>query len=140
MKCAGRSVRRAVLDSGVFVSALINPNGTPALLLARAHGAEYEMVTSPLLLSEVGTVLQREKFRRYASIEAVTAYLRYIRRLARIAPDPDAPAPISCADPQDNYLLALAYAQKAVLVTGDSHLLDIVSGAPICAPADFLAS
>jgi putative PIN family toxin of toxin-antitoxin system len=133
-------VRRAVLDPNVFVSALLNPTRTPSLLLEQAHGAGFELVVSPLLLSELERVLLRKKFRRYATVDEVKDYLEFIRRLATIVPDPDGPAPIASPDPDDNYLIALAYSQKAVLVSGDSHLLEIASGAPICAPADFLAS
>lgn len=132
--------RRAVLDSGVFVSALLNPDGTPGRLVAQAHGAGFELIASPLLLAELETVLARKKFRRYATIDQVNAYLAFLRRLATLVSDPGSPAPTTCPDPNDNYLLALAHAQKAVLVTGDSHLLEIGTGAPICAPADFLAS
>ena len=110
------------------------------MLLAQAHGAGFELVVSPLLLIELETVLGRKKFRRYATVDQVSAYLAFLRRLATVASDPGNPAPISCPDPRDNYLLNLAYARKAVLVTGDSHLLEIATGAPICAPADFLAS
>ena len=133
-------MRRAVLDPNVFVSALLNPTRTPALLLEQAHGAGFELVASPLLLSELEGVLLREKFRRYATVDEVMDYMGFLGRLATIAPDPDGPAPIASPDPDDNYLIALAYAQKAVLVSGDSHLLEIASGAPICAPADFLKS
>lgn len=82
----------------------------------------------------------RAKFRRYATVEEVADYLTFVGRQGTLVRDPDQPAPLSCPDPNDEYLLALAYAQKAVLVTGDSHLLEIASGAPICAPADFLAT
>jgi putative PIN family toxin of toxin-antitoxin system len=133
-------VRRAVLDSGVLVSALITPEGRPGALLAQAHGAGFELIVSPLLLRELETVLFRKKFRRYATVEEVTDYLAFVQRQATLVGDPDQPAPLSCPDPKDDYLLALAYAQKAVLVTGDSHLLEIASGAPILAPADFLAT
>jgi predicted nucleic acid-binding protein len=44
------------------------------------------------------------------------------------------------ADPKADYLIALAYSQKALLVSGDSHLLDLTGGAPICAPADLLGA
>jgi len=110
------------------------------MLLEQAHGAGFELVVSPLLLAELESVLLRKKFRRYASVAEAGDYLAFIRRLATVAPDPDQPAPLSCPDPDDEYLLAFAYAQKAVLVSGDSHLLEIASGAPICAPADFLVS
>jgi putative PIN family toxin of toxin-antitoxin system len=133
-------MRRAVLDTGVFVSALLNPTGKPAMLLAQAHGAGFELVVSPRLLEELEVVLRRKKFRRYATIEEAEDYLDFIRQLATLASDPDQPAPLSCPDPKDEYLLALAFAQKAILVSGDSDLLDLTGGAPICAPADFLSS
>lgn len=133
-------MRRAVLDTGVFVSALLNPTGTPAMLLAQAHGAGFELVVSQRLLTELEEVVRRKKFRRYATIEEVEDYLDFIHRLVTVAPDPGQPAPLSCPDPKDEYLLALAFAQKAVLVSGDSDLLDLTGGAPICAPADFLSS
>jgi len=131
-------MRRAVLDSGVLVSACITPSGPPALLLAQAHGAGFELILSPLLLGELETVLLRKKFRRYASVDEVRDYVAFLRRLGTVEPDPDQRAPLSCRDPKDEYLLALAYSQKAVLVSGDYHLLEIASGAPICAPSDFL--
>jgi putative PIN family toxin of toxin-antitoxin system len=133
-------VRRAVLDSNVFVSVLISPSGAPALLLAQAHGGGFELIASPRLLGELHQVLLRKKFRRYATEAEVGDFLAFIRRLAAVVPDPGDLAPVACPDPGDDYLLALAYAQKAVVVTGDSHLLEIGTGVPICAPADFLAS
>lgn len=110
------------------------------MLLEQTHGAGFELIISPLLLEELEVVLLRKKFRRYATVEEVGDYLRFLRRLATIAPNPEQPAPLSCPDPKDEYLLALAYSQKAVLVSGDSDLLEIASGAPICASADFLST
>jgi len=130
-------VRRAVLDPNVLVSALLNPTGAPGRLVAQAHVAGFELIVSPRLLGELEAVLVRKKFRRYASLEEVGDYLAFIGRQGTLVPDPKEPAPLSCPDPDDEYLLSFAYTQKAVLVTGDSHLLEIASGAPICAPADF---
>lgn len=110
------------------------------MVLAQAHGAGFELIVSPLLLEELEAVLLRKKFRRYATVEEVGDYLAFIGRQGNLVPDPDQPAPLSCPDPKDEYLLALAFSQKAVLVSGDSHLLEIATGAPICAPADFLKS
>lgn len=140
MRCAGRNVRRAVLDSGVFVSALLNPRGTPATLLERARDGEFELVVSPRLLAELEDVLLRDKFRRYVEIETVEIFLEQVRHEATLARDPSEPAPLKSSDADDDYLLALAYAQKAVLVSGDSDLLELTGGAPICAPGDFLRS
>lgn len=131
-------MRRAVLDSGVFVSALLNPRGTPATLLEQGRDGEFELVVSPRLLAELEDVLRREKFRRYVGIQTVELFLQQIRDEATVVGDPDEPAPLKSSDPNDDYLLALAFAQKAVLVSGDSDLLELTGGAPICGPADFL--
>ncbi|HEV2857624.1 MAG TPA: putative toxin-antitoxin system toxin component, PIN family [Solirubrobacterales bacterium] len=130
-------MRRVVLDPGVFVSALITPAGPPAKLVERLHGAEFELVISPQLLAELEDVLLRAKFRRYVGIEEAQDFLAAVRRDAAVAPDPSEP-PFHSVDPKDDYLIALAYAQKAILVSGDSDLLDLTGGAPICAPADLL--
>lgn len=132
-------MRRAVLDPGVLVSALITPAGTPAKLLAQAHGGELKLIVSPLLLAELEGVLRREKFRPYVDLDTVRDYLDLLRGDAVNAADPEGPPPLRSADPDDDYLIALAHSQNAVLVSGDSDLLDLAGEAPIHSPADFLA-
>jgi putative PIN family toxin of toxin-antitoxin system len=129
-------VRRVVLDPGVLVSALIAPAGAPAKLLAEIRAGGLELIVSPLLLAELREVLEREKFRRYVDLGTVRDYLDLLGREAFAAPDPQLPPPLRSADPDDDYLIALAYSQNALLVSGDKHLLDIGGGAPILAPAD----
>jgi putative PIN family toxin of toxin-antitoxin system len=133
-------VRRAVLDTGVFVSALITPAGRSAKLIEWAQAGEFELIISPKLLAELEDVLLRDKFRRYVAVEEVEVFLEVLRREATVVPDPTQSAPIKSVDAEDDYLLALAYTQKAILVSGDSDLLDLTGGAPICAPGDFLQS
>ena len=130
---------RAVLDPGVLVSALITPTGTPAKLLLAARGGSFELVVSPLLLEELESVLRREKFRRYVDLDLVAAYLDLLRRDAQLAPDPGAPPPIRCTDPDDDYLIALAHSQNAAIVSGDRHLLELAGKIPVFSPAEFLA-
>jgi putative PIN family toxin of toxin-antitoxin system len=131
-------VRRVVLDPGVLVSALISPDGSPARLLREIRTGSLELVVSPHLLEELGDVLARQKFRRYVDLATVREYVDLLRREALAVPDPDDPLPLRSADPDDDYLIALARSQNAVLVSGDKHLLDIGGGAPILAPADLL--
>jgi predicted nucleic acid-binding protein len=54
-----------------------------------------------------------------------------------MAADPTS-APRRSPDPGDDYLLALAEAEKAVLVSGDRHLLGLDDRFPIQAPRAFL--
>jgi uncharacterized protein len=133
-------VRRAVLDPNVFVSALITPAGTSAALVAELQRGELEVIASPLVLSELEGVLRREKFRCYADLESVDSFLEGLRIEATVVPDPTEPAPIRSVDPKDDYLLALAFHQKSRLVSGDSDLLELSGGAPICSPGDLLST
>lgn len=130
-------MRRVVLDPGVLVSALITPTGAPAKLLELARSGALEPIVAPRLLGELSDVLGREKFRRYVELETVRDYVRLLRRDAVLADDPDGPPPLRCADPDDDYLIALAHDRSAVLVSGDRHLLDLAArGAPLLSPAD----
>ena len=129
---------RAVLDPGVLVSALITPMGTPAKLLSAARGGSFELVVSPLLLEELRLVLKREKFRRYVELKVVDQYVGLLRREAAMAVDPAEPPPIRCADPDDDYLIALAHSRSAALVSGDSDLLELAGKIPVFAPSAFL--
>jgi len=134
-------VRRAVLDPGVLVSALISPDGAPARLVSQARDGALELIVSPLLLAELDGVLKREKFRRYVSLGVARDYVEMLRRESVHASDPGGPPPFRSADPDDDYLLALAYEQSAMLVSGDRHLLDLSDrGAPILGPADLLVA
>lgn len=130
---------RAVLDPGVLVSALITPTGAPAKLLRAARSGRFELIVSPLLLEELGSVLRRDKFRRYVDLDVVAPYLDLLRRDAQLAADPETPSPVRCADPDDDYLIALAYSHKAALVSGDRHLLELAAKIPVFSPVEFLA-
>ena len=117
---------------------MLNTRGTPATLLERAREGEFELVVSPQLLAELEDVLLRDKFRRYVDVETVNVFLEAVGREAIVVPDPMGPPPFHSVDPKDDYLIALAYTEKAILISGDSDLLDLTGGAPICGPADLL--
>lgn len=131
---------RAVLDPGVLVSALITPTGTPAKLLAAARGGSFDLVVSPLLLEELESVLLREKFRRYVDLDVIDQYVELLRRDSTGSSDPTEPPPICCADPDDDYLIALAHSRHAALVSGDGHLLELAREIPVFSPSEFFAS
>jgi putative PIN family toxin of toxin-antitoxin system len=104
------------------------------------------VVVSPHLLYELQAVLSREKFRRYLTIAEVREYLLWVRDRAvvmEIAGE-DVVAGVT-PDPDDDYLIAVAIGSAAeVLVSGDSHLLDletdVTSGVSttIITPREFL--
>ena len=67
---------RVVLDVNVYVSALISPSGPARELLTAWTEHELELITSPLLLGELGDVLGRPKFRRWVTTTTAQDFIR----------------------------------------------------------------
>ena len=130
---------RAVFDTNVVIAAAISSDGAPAESM-RAHAdGRFDLVVSPLLLAELGTVLAREKLRLFLTIEQAARLVDALGRDAQIAGDPAERQPVS-RDPNDDYLIALARSVSAdVLVTGDADLLALdLADLPIVSPREFL--
>lgn len=128
---------RAVLDTNVLVSALLSATGPPAALIARWSRGELELVVSESLLIELERTLARPSIRACVAGEA-SSVLGVLRDSAVVADDPREPGPIRSADPDDDYLIALAYSTRAALVSGDAHLLSLAGQIPVYSPREFL--
>ena len=63
----------------------------------------------------------------------------WLGRAAQLAADPPGLPPIRSEDPADDYLIALAAAERAVLISGDRHLTVLAGRIPVRTPAEFLA-
>jgi putative PIN family toxin of toxin-antitoxin system len=83
----------------------------------------FELVVSPQLISEVAGVLARPKFDRYVTPEEVAGFLDMLRNDAAVHPDP-AVIERATRDPHDDYVVALAKAAGAVLVSSDRDVLE----------------
>jgi uncharacterized protein len=128
---------RAVLDANVLLSALLSRSGAPARVVSLWLAGEFELVVSELLLAELERALAYAKVRARIPAEDAAELLVLLRETAVVATDPDTP-PRRSPDPGDDYLLALAETQGAVLVTGDRHLLGLADRFPIPTPRAFL--
>ena len=130
---------RALFDTGVLISALLSPTGSPARLLTLWVQGHYELVVSSKLLDKLDRVLRREKFRRYLTLSEAARFVSWLGGTALGVPDPSAPAQHT-ADPNDDYLIAAARAAGVpVLVSGDRHLLAFAEPPPVVmTPAAFL--
>jgi uncharacterized protein len=127
------------VDPNVLVSAAISAAGPPRNVLLSWHAGHFEMVVSYDLLYELETVLLREKFRRYLAVSDILEYVLWIRERARFVDRPRGVANIS-ADPDDDYLYALAFEYGADLVSGDPHLVHLGTSGPVrvFSPREFL--
>lgn len=128
---------RAVLDPNVLIASLLSRSGAPAQIVSRWLAGGSELVVSEALLAELARALAYPKIRERIAEDEASAFVALLRQTVRLAPDAEAPAPRS-ADPDDDYLLALAEAERAVLVSGDQHLLALAGELPISTPRAFL--
>lgn len=97
--------RRAVLDTGVLVSAAIRPDSVPALALEKAL-LMFEVCISEETLKELETVLSRSKFDRYMPAPQRSNFVSGFRAHTALI---DVKQEVSdCPDPKDNMFLALA--------------------------------
>lgn len=119
---------RAVLDPSVLISALLAPAGVPAALVRRWLDGEFELVVSPQLLAELRRALAYPKLRSHVTAEEATAFIDLLLQAGMLAEDVASPPRLS-RDPGDDYLLALARANAAVLVSGDRDLLEVKDAA-----------
>jgi putative PIN family toxin of toxin-antitoxin system len=129
---------RAVLDPNVIISALLSPSANPARVLGAWQQGEFELIVSASLLEELARALAYPKLRRRINGEDARLVVEWFTETATVVGDPERP-PARSPDPGDDYLIALAAARQAILVSGDRDLLDLSDEIPVFSPAAFLA-
>ncbi len=99
----------------------------------------YELAVSALVLTELRTVLRRQKFRAFLTLDDGDRFVDALARDASLVADPADPPPLS-RDRHDDYLVALARAAGApVLVSGNDDLLELeLPDLRIVSPRSFL--
>ena len=130
---------RVVLDSNVFISALISPGSPPDAIYRAWRKKRFVLVTSDEQLAELRRASRYPKLRKVVPAHDFGALLNRLHGAFVLKSLPRIDIVI---DPDDNYLLAMADAGEAdFLVTGDArHLLRLrkVGRTRILAPTPFL--
>jgi len=119
---------RVVADANVLISAALarSAQAPSVLTLDAALDDRIELITSPLLLQEITTVLARPRLQKYLSAEEALRFITDLAAQTTLVADRSGPHPAVCRDPRDDYLVALATASGAeAIVTGDLDLLAI---------------
>ncbi len=133
---------RAVIDTGIFVSALIRKRGPLGSILGALRDGRFTAIYTTDIMVEIIDVLGRDKFRVKYHIESddVSALIHLIRlRGELVIPSEKVTA---CRDPKDDKFLEAALAGSAdCIVSCDADLLDMESfdDIPIMRPAEFSA-
>ena len=132
-----------VLDTNVFVSALISPSGVPGAILARFRQGDFAITTSKAQIREIQSVLKRPSLVKALPKGTTKEVLRFFlafKKLANICEPKKLPWDFK--DLKDHFLLDLAvYAKADFLVTGDKALrsLMLVGSCAVVSPIDFLS-
>jgi putative PIN family toxin of toxin-antitoxin system len=133
---------RAVIDTGVLVSALIRKQGTTGDVLRALRDGRFTVIYTTDIVVEMIDVLGRTNFRNKYHIEPddITALVNLIRlRGELVIPKRKI---VACRDPNDDkFLEAALVTQTDYIVSGDADLLDMIAfeKIPILRPAEFLA-
>ena len=118
---------RIVADTNTVLSGLLW-QGAPRHLLDLARERKITLCTSLVLLAELAEVMARDKFAERLSAAGVSAIelVQDYERLAETVTPEALPTPVIERDPDDDHVLACAVSAEArLIVSGDSHLLDL---------------
>lgn len=131
---------RLVLDTNVWIAALLSPTGTARRLVSAVLDHGLDVLMSEATFAELVSRLERPKFDRYREPEAWNTFLSELVELALWHEDAGTAIGV-CRDADDDKFLALAVTGQAdSIISGDRDLLELGTheGIPILTPAQFL--
>lgn len=113
---------RVVVDTNVWISALLNPHGPPAQVLEALQRNAFEPVLASALLDELMEVVERPRLRRYRLRQEEILKLQDLLRDKSRWVEPTGELHL-CRDPADDLFLEVALlGQAQYLVTRDDDL------------------
>lgn len=132
---------RLVVDTNLFISALLSKKSLPAHVITLWREGRFDRLTSAEQLDELRRVTRYPKIRAGVDPHRAGRLINQLRDIAIMVEH--LPAVAVCANPDDNFVLAMAHAGAAdFLLTGDERDL-LVPGTyehvGIISVRDFLA-
>ncbi|MBI4605991.1 MAG: putative toxin-antitoxin system toxin component, PIN family [Planctomycetes bacterium] len=112
-----------LVDTNVWVSAFLNPRGSPARIRKAWYAGRFDAVMSAPLLEELADVLARPRIVRKYGLST-----KEIEQFIRLLGQGGIPVPVTgslreCRDPDDDVVLETAVAGKAkYVVTRDDDI------------------
>lgn len=133
---------RVVIDANIFVSALISPKGTPALVVSRWLEGGFDLLVSQPIVSEILRVTAYEKLQKYKRLRDNRLKLVTLLSEQAIWSEPSETLNVIADDETDNrYIECAVSGDGRYIVSGDLHLLGVgeYRGIRIVSPNDFIA-
>jgi putative PIN family toxin of toxin-antitoxin system len=130
---------RVVIDTNVFISALLNPVATPRKVINIAV-SQFTILQSEATYQELATRVSKKKFDKYLEKDDRLDFLLAIKNRSLFVDILHKTT--VCSDSDDNKFLELAVSGMAqYIITGDNDLLilNTYQGIPIISPAEFIA-
>ena len=127
-----------VIDTNVYISAMLYPNSVPARALEKAFLHGTILISQPIL-DKLQKTIFRKKFDPFISQESRETLLKNIEKTTLIC-TPHIEIQ-DCRDPKDNDILSLAVSEQAnCILSGDKDLLVLhpYQNIPIFTPKEFL--
>ncbi len=133
---------KAVLDTNLFISALLTTKGNPAKIINRWKAGFFDLVISLPILKEIQRVILYPKIKKRLNWTEVETS-EFLLGLAQfgIMVSGESKVDVIKEDPTDNKYLACAQEGQAdYIVTGDQHLLKQgrYKGTKIVTPKEFV--
>lgn len=130
----------ATLDTNVLASGALATHSAVAQIIEAWFRAEFVVVLSPYILSELDNALMKPYFTQRLGAESTARFIALVRQFARVVPLTDS-FPKVASHPEDDRVLATAASGKVdYLVTGDRNLqaLGKYEAVTVISPREFL--
>lgn len=133
---------RIVLDTNLFISALLKPGSTPDKIINLVREEKVLLLVSDDICTEITRVLMYPKIRKRLVVtdEDLMNFLSLFQTIAISTPGLLSIPPLA-ADPDDTKYLVCAIEGRAdFIVSGDHHLTDLIvfQGIRIVSASEFL--
>jgi putative PIN family toxin of toxin-antitoxin system len=130
-------VERLVLDTNVWIAALLAPTGTARRLVDEILDRGIDVLMSESTFGELVSRLERPKFAKYRDADTWNLFLSDLVELGTWHADSNSASGISRDKDDDKFLALAEISQADSIVSGDNDLVElkVYEGIPILTPA-----
>jgi putative PIN family toxin of toxin-antitoxin system len=131
---------RLVIDSNVWIAALISPIGVARQFLDAVLGQDIDILLSEATFTELVSRLDRRKFDLYREPQAWNLHLSELVELAVWHEDAGTAVGVSRDADDDKFLALAVIGQADAIISGDRDLLELITheGIPVLTPTQYL--